>query len=150
MEGKLGRLRWIGRLGLAFGIVTLGLGLVFTGGSAVIVGDWWLAPEPWIGTGLRLLTVGMAATGVFALVLVLVEPLGWLRLVAVPPAAIAVLGWFFLLAVGPLVFGWAGAPRAKPDVTTILYTLPEVLVVLLVATLLTATPLLAARARRQG
>ncbi len=141
------RIRWIGWVGLVLGLATLGVGVLLVAGSALIAGDWWLARQPWIGLGLKLVIVGLVATAIFAVVRVVVEPIGWLRLLAVPPAAVAALGWFYLFAVGPLVLTRVGAPRPEPDPIAILYTLPELLVIAILVTLLIPLPLLIARIR---
>lgn len=133
-------LRRIGRIGLISGLAILAVGLLLTGGSALLAGDWWLARQPWIGFGLTLLVVGLAATAVFSLLLDAVEPLGWYRLLAVPPALLVALLWAFWLVVG---LPTSGGPDR--DVPTILYSVPEMLVVVVIATLLIALPLIAAR-----
>ena len=94
------RLRWVGRAGLALGLLTLVLGVIATVGSAILAGDWWLARQPWIGIGLALLVAGLAMTGACALLLDAIEPIGWLRLLAVPPALLIGGFWAYWLAVG--------------------------------------------------
>jgi hypothetical protein len=139
-------LRRIGWIGLVGALAILVVGLLLTGGSALAAGDWWLARQPWIGVGLTLLVVGLGATAVFALLLDAVEPLGWLRLLAVPPALLVALLWAFWLVVG---LPTSGPPSGGPerDIPTILYSVPEMLVVVLIATLLMTLPLIAARLR---
>lgn len=136
-------LRTIGRIGLGAGLIALLVGAIAVGGSALAAGDWWLAPQPWIGVGLTLIVIGLALTAVFAFVLVAIEPLGWLRLLAVPPALFVALLWGFVLFVG---FPTTGGPDR--DIATILYSLPELLVITVVATLLIASPLVVARIHR--
>lgn len=133
----------IGRVGLGAGLVALLVGAIAVGGSALAAGDWWLARQPWIGIGLTLIVVGLALTAVAAVVLVAIEPLGWLRLLAVPPALFVALLWGFVLFVG---FPTTGGPDR--DLATILYSLPELLVITVVATLLIASPLVVARTHR--
>jgi hypothetical protein len=137
------RSRSIGWIGLGAGLIALLVGGIAVGGSALAAGDWWLAREPWIGIGLALVVVGLALTAVFAVVLVAVEPVGWLRLLAVPPALFVALLWGSVLLVGVPTNG--GPDR---DIATILYSLPELLVITVVATLLIASPLLVARIHR--
>ncbi len=138
-------LRVIGRGGLAIGLLALLSGALLVGGSALVAGDWWLAPQPWIGTGLTLVVVGLAMTGVSALLLDLIEPVGWLRLLALPPAFIVGFLWAIWLIVGLPTSGFGGPER---DIRTILYSLPETLLVVVVATLLIALPLVIARLAR--
>lgn len=138
-------LRLLGRIGLVGALAILAVGLLLTGGSALFAGDWWLAPQPWIGFGLTLLVVGLAATAAFAVLLDVVEPLGWLRLLALPPALIVAFFWSLWLVVGLPTTG--PGPGSERDIPTILYSVPEMLVVVLIATLLIALPLIAARLR---
>ena len=138
-------LRSIGRTGLAAGILALVGGIIGVGVAAIVAGDWWLARQPWIGVGLTLLVVGLAMTAVFALLLDAVEPVGWLRLLAVPPALVVGSFWAFMLVVGLPTTGPGGPEH---DVGTMLYSLPEMLLILLVATLLISLPLVVARPRR--
>jgi len=137
--------RSIGRIGLGAGLIALLAGAIAVGGSALVAGDWWLARQPWIGIGLTLIVVGLALTAVFAMVLVAIEPLGWLRLLAVPPALLVALLWGFWLLVGLPTTGRGGPER---DIGTMLYSLPEMLVLAIVATLLIASPLVVARIHR--
>jgi hypothetical protein len=87
----------------------------------------------------------LAMTAVFALLLDAVEPVGWLRLLAVPPALVVGSFWAFMLVVGLPTTGPGGPEH---DVGTMLYSLPEMLLILLVATLLISLPLVVARTRR--
>ena len=119
--------------------------MLLAGGAALAAGDWWLARQPWIELGLNLLVVGLAMTAIVGFVSVIVEPVGWLRLLAVPPAAIAALGWFFLLVVGPPTRGVPAAQPSRPDPAAILYSLPDLLIVAIIVTLLIPLPLLVAR-----
>lgn len=126
---------------MALGLVALGVGMLLAGGSAIVAGDWWLAPMPWIGLGMNSLVIGMAVTSVFAILLVVIEPIGWLRLLTLPPALFLTVMWWFLSAIG---FPFQEEP---PDVVTAFYSLPNLLVLAVVATLLVALPLLIARMR---
>jgi hypothetical protein len=139
-------LRSIGRVGLVCGLAALAVGVLLAGGSALLAGDWWLAPEPWIGVGLTLLVIGLAATAVFALLLDAVEPLGWLRLLAVPPALFIAFMWSIWLVFGVATTGPGTGPER--DIRTILCSLPEMLFAVLIGTLLIALPLAAVRLRR--
>ena len=139
-------LRAIGHAGLAIGLLALLAGIVAAGGSALAAGDWWLARQPWIGFGLALVVVGLALTGLFAILLDAIEPIGWLRLLALPPAVIVALLWAFLIVVGLPTTG--GGPER--DIPTMFYSLPEMLIATLVATLLIALPLVLSRLRRSA
>ena len=139
-------LRAIGHAGLAIGLLALLAGVVAAGGSALAAGDWWLARQPWIGFGLALGVVGLALTGLFAILLDAIEPIGWLRLLALPPAVIVALLWAFLIVVGLPTTG--GGPER--DIPTMFYSLPEMLIATLVATLLIALPLVLSRLRRSA
>jgi hypothetical protein len=137
-------LRAIGRAGLALGLLVLLAGVVAAVGSALMAGDWWLARQPWIGIGLTLLVAGLALTATFGLLLDVIEPVGWLRLLAVPPTLIVGLLWAYWLVVGLPTTGPGGPER---DIRTMLYSLPEMLVIALIATLLIALPLVLLRLR---
>lgn len=130
-------------MGLGLGLLALVGGAVAVGGSALVAGDWWLAQQPWIGIGLTFIVVGLALTAVFALVLDVSEPIGWLRVLAIPPAILVGLLWAFWIVVGLPTTG-EGPER---DIRTMLYSLPEMLLVAIVATLLIALPLAVARLR---
>lgn len=147
MEGALERVRRIGRLGLGLSLMTLGVGGVLVTGAAVIAGDWWLAPQPWIGLGLNLLIVGLAATAIFALLRVVVEPVGWLRLLAAPPALFVGAMWWFFLAVGFPTTARV-SPGSRIAIATLLYTVPALILLALLATSLIALPLVVARFAR--
>lgn len=140
-------LRSIGRLGFAVGLLALAGGVLGAGAAAIAAGDWWLAQQPLIGVGLGLLVVGLALTAAFALLLDMVEPVGRLRLLALPPALVVGSFWAFMLVVG---LPTTGPPPGGPerDLPTILYSVPEMLLILLVATLLLALPLAVAHLRR--
>jgi hypothetical protein len=144
------RVRWIGRVGLGISLLTLAVGVLMVVAAAVIAGDWWLARQPWIGLGLDLLVLGLALTAVFGLMAVIAERVGWLRLLAVPPAMLVGLLWW-----GAWVFGLptTGRGGSVHDVGTILYTLPFAIVIVLAVTLSILSPLLIAyllgRRRRQ-
>lgn len=138
-------LRSIGRLGLGVGLVAVVGGMVAVGVAAVVAGDWWLARQPMVGVGLTLLVVGLAVTAIFALLLDAIEPIGWLRLLAVPPGLVVGAFWAFMIVVGLPTTGPGGPER---DPRTMLYSLPGSLVILLVATLLIGLPLLISRVRR--
>lgn len=135
--------RRIGWVGLPLTAAVLATGLLLVVGSAVAAGDWWLAGQPWIGIGLSMLVFGLAGTAAVGLLLVVVEPLGWWRLAALPPALLVGGFWAFVLNVGLPTTGGTDF-----DVPTILYSLPSALMVLLVATVAIAlVPVVGSRAR---
>jgi hypothetical protein len=130
--------RRVGWVGLAVGLAALGAGLVLTIGSAIAAGDWWVAAQPWIGLGLGLLVPGLAVTAVFAIMLDAAEPLGWWRVLAVPPAFLVGAFWASVTVLG-VPTGGPGGPAH--DVAALLYSLPEWLIGLVVLTLLLLLPL---------
>ena len=138
-------LRAVGYAGLALGLLALIGGVGAAGGSALMAGDWWLARQPWIGIGLTLLVVGLGMTAIFALLLDAIEPVGRVRLLALPPALIVGLMWAFWVFVGLPTTAPGGPER---DIRAMLYSLPEMLIAALVATLLIALPLVLARRGR--
>ena len=134
------QVRRIGWLGLAASSSVALVGLVLAAGSALAAGDWDLAPMPWIGIGMTLIVAGLAGGAGFGLLLDVVEPIGWWRLLAVPPAIVVGGFWAFVLVVG---LPTTGGPEF--DVATILYTLPLVMAVLVVATVALALPAVVGR-----
>ncbi len=135
--------RWGGWAGLAVSGAVVALGLMVAIGSAISAGDWLQAPEPWIGIGMSMLVVGLAGVGLFGLLLDVVEPIGWWRGLAIPPALVVGSFWAFVLLVGVPT---TGGPDS--DVATVLYSLPSLLLVLLIATC--SLPLPAAIGRLHG
>jgi hypothetical protein len=142
----MGVSRRICRAGFVVGMVALALGLGFAVGSALVAGDWYLARQPWIGIGLDLIVAGLAVTALFALALDVVEPVGWWRLLGVPPALPLAFSWAFLVLVGAPTTGFGGPER---NVGTVLYSSPSMLVLFIVLTMLVALPLPVARLARR-
>lgn len=138
--------RRLGRIGLIAGLSALGLGLASAGAAALLAGGWYAARQPMIGLGLDLIVAGLAATGVFAAILNLVERIGWLRLLAIPPALVLATMWTVYLTIGVPTTG-RGGPAT--DIRTLIYTLPALLALFVVLTLLIALPLLIAWMRRR-
>jgi hypothetical protein len=130
----------IGWAGLAVTGAAAGLGLALAAGSALAAGDWDLAPQPWIGIGMTLIVLGLAGGACFALLLDVVEPIGWWRLLAVPPALLVGGFWASVLLVGV-----SGPGGPELDVATALYTLPMLIAPLVVATVALALPAVVAR-----
>ena len=142
MGATVRRAARIGWGGLVASAAALGLGLVLAVGSALAAGDWDLARQPWIGSGMTLIVVGLAAGACFALLLDVVEPIGWWRLLAVPPALLVGGFWAYVLVFGLPTTGTGGPDF---DVATILYTLPMLMGVLVVATVALALPAVVGR-----
>jgi hypothetical protein len=132
--------RRIGWAGLVVSAMAGGLGLALAVGSALMAGDWDLARQPWIGIGMSLIVIGLAGGACFGLLLDIVEPIGWWRLLAVPPALLVGGFWVFVL-----VFGLPTTGGPDFDVATILYTLPTLMAVLVVATISLALPAVVGR-----
>ena len=128
-------------LGLGAGLIALGAGLALVVVDAIVAGDWWLARQPWIGLGLTALVIGLGLSAIFGAALVILEPLGRWRLLAVPPALVVGF-WWIVIGIGVPTTGLGGPER---DPRTILYSLPGVLIVMVVATLAIALPLLTRR-----
>ena len=137
-------LRVLARVTLGLGLLLLAVGVVLTGGSAIVAGDWWLARQPWIGVGLTSLVVGLAGIGVIGLLLNVIEPIGRVRILAIPPALLVVLVWL-VTYMAPL----SGACCAQPerDIATLLYSSPQALGLLIIGTLAILLPLAIARRR---
>ncbi len=134
------RLRQIGWAGLTLSGAAGVVGLVLVLGSAVAAGDWYLAPMPWIGIGMVLVVLSLACGAGFGVLLDIAEPIGLWRLLAIPPSLLLGGFWAFVLAYG---LPTTGGPDS--DVATILYTLPLLMAVLVIATVALALPAVAGR-----
>jgi hypothetical protein len=131
----------IGRTGAGVSIMALLAGLALALGSAAAAGDWWLAQRPWIEVGMRLAAVGLAGSAFFGGLRVAVEPVGWWRLAAVPSGIVIASFWLFALAVGLPTSGPGGGDT---DVVAILYSVPQLLALLVLATVeVAAVPIVA-------
>ncbi len=137
-------LRVLGRVALGAGLLSLGIGLFLTIGAAMIAGDWWLAREPWIGIGLTTLVAGLATIGIVGLLLNVIEPIGAIRLLSIPPALLA---GFFWIATYLAPSSGACCEQPDRDIRTLLYSQPEWLVMLTVATAAILLPLVIASRR---
>jgi hypothetical protein len=137
--------RRIVRLVVLVGIGGVLLGLVLAGASALVAGDWYLAREPWIGLGIASITWCLALTDIGMVLLVVAEPVGWWRLLAVPPAAYLAFFWAFYLLVGSPTTGLGGPEH---DVGTIFYSSPPTMVGFMVGTVLLGLPFAARAASR--
>lgn len=89
------RLLWLTFLA---GLALLITGLLVTLASAVAGGDWYLAPEPWIGWGLTLVVLGFVPIHLVApaLIVSLLRPTSWRW-------SLLLAGLFFAIAVAVLV-----------------------------------------------
>lgn len=137
-------LRVLARVTLGLGLLLLAIGVVLTGGSAIVAGDWWLARQPWIGVGLTSLVVGLAVIGIVGLLLNVIEPIGRVRILAIPPALLVLMVWLVTYFI-PI----SGACCSQPerDIATGLYSMPQALALLIVGTLAILLPLAIARRR---
>lgn len=128
--------------GLAAAAVLGSIGLLLALGSALVAGDWDLAPMPWIGLGMTLIVAGLTSGAIFGVLLVIVEPIGWWRLLAIPPALLVGAFWLYVL-----VFGLPTSGATEFDVATILYSVPQWLAILTAATVALPLPALVGRFR---
>jgi hypothetical protein len=134
--------RWV-RTVIKVGIALAFVGALLIGLAAVIAGDWWLAPEPWIGIGIRILLVGTALTAAATLTAALFEPSWPVRASALALALVNASFWAVIVGVGfPTTGPGQGLVR---DPVTILYSLPMLLIVLVALTASTALPYLVSR-----
>ncbi|MGH2406739.1 MAG: hypothetical protein ACRDF7_01505 [Candidatus Limnocylindrales bacterium] len=139
----------LARLARVAAIAAIGLlaaGLLILAVGAVIAGDLYALRQPWAGWGIPLAVIGLAATALALGARVLVEPLGWSRLTAVPPALVTVGLWAILLFYG-LGGGACCVPTPPADVGTLLYSAPNYAALLIAATLLIGLPLALRRLR---
>jgi hypothetical protein len=109
-------------IALLVGLGSLAAGLLTEGLAALLAGSWYSAQEPWVGVGMTLIVSGLALAGPSALLLDTLEPLGWVRVVAIPPSIVLAFFWWFYLALGLPVTGPSGA---LTDIWYILYSLPK-------------------------
>ena len=137
-------LRVLARVTLGLGLLLLAVGVVLTGGSAIVAGDWLLARQPWIGIGLTSLVVGLAVIGVVGLLLNVIEPIGRVRILAIPPALLVIVVWL-VTYMAPL--SGACCDQPERDIATLLYSIPQALGLLIVGTLAILLPLAIARRR---
>jgi hypothetical protein len=122
-------MRRYAKRGLIASLAILGIGLAFAIGSAVIAGDWWLAQRPWIEIGMRLSALGLLASALFGGLRVSVEPVGWWRLAAIPSAIVVASFWLFAFTIGLPTTG-----GTETDVVVILYSIPQLFAILVLAT----------------
>lgn len=135
-------------LALAVGAGGVLAGVALAGASALAAGDWYLARQPWIGLGIALITWCLALTDVALVLLVSVEPVGWWRVLAIPPAAYLAFFWALYLLLGAPTT--APHSAAEHDVGTIFYSNPPTMITFMVVTALLALPLAPRALRRRG
>ncbi|HEX6474411.1 MAG TPA: hypothetical protein VF114_04910 [Candidatus Limnocylindria bacterium] len=131
---------------LAFGLAWLfayTLAEAFFGdGAGSLVDGYWRGRLPWMGIAEALIVVGATACAGVGAVAVMVEG-GWIRRLAVIPAALVVAMWWFLAALVPArqavpctdcpppnVDPWAYA-YSVPQTTLLFLIVPAVILVLL-------------------
>jgi hypothetical protein len=133
---RLLRLAFLGALG------ALGLGILLVTASALAAGDLYLAPEPWIGLGLDLLTIGLGLTALLGIIVVAVaSQLGRLRLLVIPPALVLASWWTYQLSLiasgrqetfrGPRTYDIPTEIYSTPDQSLLLLGLPTAVIVVL-------------------
>jgi hypothetical protein len=139
--------RQVVRVAFAVAVAVTALGLVLAGASALAAGDWYTARQPWIGLGIAAFTWGLAATDVMALALVIVEPAGWWRLLAVLPASYLAFYWTLYLLWGVPTTAPVNGP--EHDMGAIFYSSPRTMGLFIGLTVLLTLPIpLAAITRR--
>lgn len=142
------RLRVLGRVALGAGLLAFGVGAALVLAAALVAGDWYLAREPWIGIGMSALVLGLALIGLIGVGLSLIEPIGGVRWLALPPAAAAAFLWIATY-LAPISGACCGQPDR--DIRSLLYSQPGWLALLVAATLLILVPLaVASRRARRG
>lgn len=129
-------------------LAVLGAGLLLLGVGSAIAGDLYALTLPWSGWGIDLVAAGLALTAITLGARVIVEPLGWWRLVALPPALATAFLWAILLFVGLGTGGSCCTQPSNPGVGTWLYSSPETAACLIISTLLIGLPLAIGRVRR--
>ena len=114
------------RLAFLAAVGVLALGLVLVAASALAASGLYLAAEPWIGTGLDLVTIGLGLSALLGLLVVAgASHLGRLRLLAIPPALVLGFWWSYLLMlVASGIQETFRGPRAY-DIPTEIYSSPE-------------------------
>lgn len=129
-------------------LLALVAGLAIMLAGTLVTGDWYALQLPWSDIGMTLITIGLAGSAVFVAIENLVEPIGRWRLLAVPGVVAAGFLWFVLIVFG---LGATGrGPRSAEPVSTLLYSAPQFITVLVGALVLTGLPLLIARPWARG
>jgi hypothetical protein len=132
--------RWP-RIGLALGLAAIAAGLVELAVAGLAYGDWYLIRVPWVDVGLGLYIVGLLLAGVAATWLVIVEPLGWWRLAALPGIVLTALEWVVLQVFGLGVSGACCGPAPASSLVTWFYSAPVLIPLLGGSTALILLPL---------
>lgn len=147
-RSPLNAIRRVGRAALSLSAIVLSLGMLILLGSALVAGGWWEVREPLASDAMAITIAGlvmMEVTGTFEVV---VEPVGRLRLLAVPPIAVVVFVWWAIAVAGAgPVTGTPpapGQPYVPPtyDLITILHNRQDYLVLLTLATVAIPAPLI--------
>jgi hypothetical protein len=115
--------RWP-RIVLALSLAAIAAGLVELAVAGLAFGDWYLIRVPWVDVGLGLYIVGLMLAGVAATWLVIVEPLGWWRLAALPGIVLTALEWVVLQVFGLGVSGACCSPAPAASLVTWFYSAP--------------------------
>ena len=126
--------RKVTRLALAGAAIGFSAGLSVMLVASIAYGDWYLIRLPWADLGMGLIVVGLAAAGVAATAMVILEPIGWSRLLALPGVLVTTFMWFVLWATQ---FGHSGAccvPPTPSTIATYLYSSPSTILVLVAST----------------
>jgi hypothetical protein len=142
-------LRSLARAAAIISISVLAVGLLMLAVGTAVTGDFYAIRQPWVGWGILLTVAGLALTAVTLGARVLVEPLGWSRVLALPPALAVVFLWTILLFYG-LGGGACCVPTPPADVGTLLYSAPNYAALLIVVTLLIGLPLALPRLRARA
>jgi hypothetical protein len=139
-------LRGVARAAAIISITVLAAGLLMLAVGTAVTGDLYAIRQPWVGWGILLTVAGLVLTAVTLGARVLVETLGWSRLLALPGAFATLFLWAILLFYG-LGGGACCVPTAPVDVGTLLYSAPEYAALLIATTLFIGLPLALPRLR---
>jgi hypothetical protein len=141
----------------------LGIALQVLGGLAISVASWqgmglapgltlidgyWVGREPFMGIGTWLLGIGATLTVLAATTAVLASRrLALVRLLALPPLGAAAYWWVGAVTFFMVPRSRPGTAVSTPDLATVIYSQPELAVLLLVlpSAILAATAMLAHR-----
>ena len=137
-------IRRLVRLCAIASLVALGVGLATMAVATVVYGDWWLIRRPWGDVGMGLIAIGIGGSLLGLGVAAVIEPVGWLRLLALPGILVGACVWWFLAFVG-LPAGGACCEQPVPNLVTALYSAPQSILILLAAVAVTALPLVLTR-----
>ena len=145
LEVRVGARR-AARLALVGAVLAFIAGLAVMLVASTVYGDWYLIRLPWGDLGMWLMVLGLAASGLAAIAVVIVEPLGWWRTLAGPGIVISGFAWVILVA-GLGVGGGCCTPSAASIATT-LYSYPPAIPFLTLSTASILLPFAGASLRR--